>query len=91
MTGMVNDYAALERNEPITPWSYAQRDPRPGDVAFNVLFCGVCHTDLHMIGTCGRDFPIVPGHEMVGRVTEVGAEVGLLRTRSASGLRVTGL
>jgi uncharacterized zinc-type alcohol dehydrogenase-like protein len=41
----------------------------------DVLFCGICHTDLHFIGPWGQEFPLVPGHEIVGRVTETGADV----------------
>lgn len=66
----VQAYAALERGGALQPWSYDQRDARPHDVRFEVLFCGVCHTDLHSIGPWGQHFPLVPGHEMVGRVTE---------------------
>jgi uncharacterized zinc-type alcohol dehydrogenase-like protein len=74
-TRTVHGYAALEREGPITPWDFEQREPRPNDVAFDVLFCGICHTDLHHIGPWGQEFPLVPGHEMVGRVTAVGGEV----------------
>ena len=69
-------WAAAEKGGPIVPWEFRRRDARPHDVAFDVLFCGICHTDLHMIGGgWGQHFPMVPGHEMVGRVTEVGDEV----------------
>jgi alcohol dehydrogenase (NADP+) len=74
-TRTVHGYAALERDAAITPWDFEQREPRPDDVAFDVLFCGICHTDLHSIGPWGQEFPLVPGHEMVGRVTAVGANV----------------
>jgi alcohol dehydrogenase (NADP+) len=74
-TRSVHGYAALERDAPITPWDFEQREPRPDDVAFDVLFCGICHTDLHSVGPWGQEFPIVPGHEMVGRVTAVGGNV----------------
>ncbi|MDP9794862.1 putative zinc-type alcohol dehydrogenase-like protein [Catenuloplanes nepalensis] len=75
MSTTVNAFAALERGAKITPWSYQQRDVRPHDVRIDVLYCGVCHTDLHHIGPWGRHFPVVPGHELVGRVTEIGPEV----------------
>jgi uncharacterized zinc-type alcohol dehydrogenase-like protein len=74
-TRTVHGYAALEREGPITPFDFEQREPRPDDVAFDVLFCGICHTDLHSIGPWGQEFPLVPGHEMVGRVTAVGTNV----------------
>ncbi|HEV7763517.1 MAG TPA: NAD(P)-dependent alcohol dehydrogenase [Thermoanaerobaculia bacterium] len=77
-------YAALERGGPIVPFSFARRQVRPQDVALRVRFCGVCHTDLHSIHEWGQEFPIVPGHEIVGEVTEVGSEV----TRFAVGDQV---
>ena len=75
MTTTVTAYAALERGGPLQPWSYEQRDARPHDVRLEVLFCGICHTDLHSIGPWGQSYPLVPGHEMVGRVIEVGSDV----------------
>lgn len=74
-------FAAMERNGPIVPWSFERRAPRPHDVALDIMFCGVCHTDLHSVGKWGQEFPIVPGHEIVGRVTGTGSEV----TRFAAG------
>lgn len=48
--------------------------PRPDDVVIDILFCGVCHTDLHLARNHGgvTTYPIVPGHEIVGRVRQVG-------------------
>jgi alcohol dehydrogenase (NADP+) len=74
-TRTVHGFAAMERDGPIAPFDFEQREPRPDDVAFDVLFCGICHTDLHSIGPWGQEFPLVPGHEMVGRVTAVGDAV----------------
>ena len=71
----VNGFAAMERDGPLVPFSFERRAPRPHDVAFDILFCGVCHSDLHSVGYWGQEFPLVPGHEMVGRVTATGAEV----------------
>jgi alcohol dehydrogenase (NADP+) len=71
----VTGYAALKRGGPLQPWTFSLRPPRPQDVTFDVLYCGICHTDLHMIDAWGRHFPLVPGHEIVGRVTSVGGEV----------------
>ncbi len=70
-------YAALQGKAPLEPFKIERRDPRPHDVAIEILYCGVCHSDLHQI----RDewghgmFPMVPGHEIVGRVTAVGNAV----------------
>jgi uncharacterized zinc-type alcohol dehydrogenase-like protein len=74
-THTVHGYAAMEREGPIAPFDFEQREPRPDDVAFDVLFCGICHTDIHSIGPWGQEYPLVPGHEMIGRVTATGAAV----------------
>ncbi|MDB6051200.1 MAG: cinnamyl-alcohol dehydrogenase [Pseudomonas sp.] len=68
-------YAALQRGGPMVPWSFERRAPRPKDVAVKILFSGVCHSDIHSMNEWGQEFPLVPGHEIVGEVTEVGAEV----------------
>ena len=68
-------YAALERNGTIVPWSFERRAIRDHDVAMDVLFSGVCHSDIHSVGRWGQEFPIVPGHEIVGRVSGVGGAV----------------
>jgi len=70
-------YAAKAVNTPLVPHEFDQRELRANDVAMEVLYCGVCHSDLHM----ARDdwgwssFPLIPGHEIIGRVTAVGADV----------------
>jgi uncharacterized zinc-type alcohol dehydrogenase-like protein len=69
-------YAALAADKPLAPFHFERRALRDNDVAMEILFCGVCHSDLH---TARNDwgwtqFPAVPGHEIVGRVTAVGAK-----------------
>lgn len=70
-------YAAQSATTPLAPWSFERREPGPHDVQFDILYCGVCHSDLHQIrNEWGNSiFPMVPGHEIVGRVTKVGAHV----------------
>lgn len=68
-------YAALERHGSIVPWSFERRAVRPGDVAMKVLYAGICFTDIHSIDKWGQEFPLVPGHEIVGEVTEIGSGV----------------
>lgn len=75
MPTTISGLTALERNSPLTTFTFERRDPRPHDVAFDVLYCGLCHSDLHSIGEWGQAFPLVPGHEMVGRVTAIGDAV----------------
>jgi uncharacterized zinc-type alcohol dehydrogenase-like protein len=72
-------YAAHSTTSALAPYHFERRDLRPDDVAIGILYCGVCHTDLHSIRNDwgGTKYPIVPGHEIVGRVLEVGPDVKL--------------
>jgi uncharacterized zinc-type alcohol dehydrogenase-like protein len=72
---MAHGLAAMEQDGAVQPWSFERRATRPGDVVVRVMYCGVCHTDLHSIHKWGQEFPLVPGHEIVGEVLEVGGEV----------------
>ncbi|RPE08316.1 NAD(P)-dependent alcohol dehydrogenase [Chitinophaga lutea] len=73
----VKAYAAQNATTPLAPWNFSRREPGPHDVQFDILYCGVCHSDLHQIRDewGGAIFPMVPGHEIVGRVTKVGDKV----------------
>ena len=70
-------YAAQAADKPLTPFHFDRRDPRPTDVVIEILYCGVCHSDLHTVRNEWRFtvYPALPGHEIVGRVIEVGADV----------------
>jgi len=70
-------YATTDATEPLGPFTIERREPGPHDVLIEILFCGVCHSDLHQArGEWGNSiYPMVPGHEIVGRVRLVGAEV----------------
>jgi uncharacterized zinc-type alcohol dehydrogenase-like protein len=70
-------YAAKSAETPLAPFAFDRRALRPNDVAMEILYCGVCHTDLHFARNDWgwSSYPIVPGHEIVGRVIEVGSEV----------------
>lgn len=70
-------YAAPAATSPLGPLSISRRDPGPTDVAMEILFCGVCHSDLHFARNewVFTAYPCVPGHEIVGRVKAVGAKV----------------
>ena len=70
-------YAAFDTTSPLAPYAFERRELRGNDVAMEILYCGVCHSDLH---TARNDwgwsyYPIVPGHEIVGRVIEIGPDV----------------
>lgn len=70
-------YAAQSPEANLAPWNFERREVGPHDVQFEILFCGVCHSDLHQIRNDWFPgiFPMVPGHEIVGRVTQVGDHV----------------
>ena len=70
-------FAAFDKSSPLGPFTFERREPLARDVQFDVLFCGVCHSDLHTAKSewPGTNYPCVPGHEIVGRVTKTGAEV----------------
>jgi uncharacterized zinc-type alcohol dehydrogenase-like protein len=76
-----NGYAARSKSSPLAPFSFERRDPGPTDVQIDILFCGVCHSDLHTVRGewGGTTFPCVPGHEIVGRVVKVGGKVKKFR------------
>lgn len=70
-------YAALSSTSLMAPFSFERRSLRPNDVAIDILYCGVCHSDLHTAHNDwgGTQYPAIPGHEIVGKVVEVGPEV----------------
>ncbi|MDB5492037.1 MAG: oxidoreductase, zinc-binding dehydrogenase family [Micavibrio sp.] len=70
-------YAAQNAKSPLAPWSFERRDVGPDDVLIDIAYCGVCHSDIHQARNewGGATFPMVPGHEIVGTVAQVGANV----------------
>jgi uncharacterized zinc-type alcohol dehydrogenase-like protein len=72
-----NGYAAHGATTPLEAFSFDRREPLAGDVEIDILYCGVCHSDLHTARSewPGTVYPVVPGHEIVGRVSRVGAGV----------------
>jgi len=76
----VKAYSAASATSPLSPTTIARRDPTPNDVQIEILFCGICHSDLHQVrnewsGVMPTVYPCVPGHEIVGRVTKTGSAV----------------
>lgn len=73
----VHGYAAHKAGSTLEPYIFERRSLRNNDIAMDVLYCGVCHSDLHMArNDWGMSvYPLVPGHEIVGRVTNVGSDV----------------
>jgi uncharacterized zinc-type alcohol dehydrogenase-like protein len=74
-------YAAQSATTPLGPFSIERREPTPTDVQIEILYCGVCHSDLHTARNewTNTIYPVVPGHEIVGRVTAVGSQVKKFR------------
>ena len=81
-------YAAPSARAPLVPHTISRRDPGPHDVQIEILFCGVCHSDIHQVREewGAAIFPMVPGHEIVGKVTKVGAQVTKLRIGDMAGV-----
>lgn len=75
-------YAADSATSPVTPFSLTRRDPQPKDVVIDILYCGVCHSDIHQVRNEWHNtmYPCVPGHEIVGRVIAVGENVTKFKT-----------
>ena len=70
-------YAAKTAESPLAPFTFSRREPGATEIQLEILYCGVCHTDLHMVrNEWGQSsYPMVPGHEIVGRVTSTGSAV----------------
>ena len=79
-----NAYGASEAHGHLEPMMIERRALRPDDVAIDIAYCGVCHTDAHVVNNdWGTSvFPCVPGHEIVGHVTAVGPEVEPLESQA---------
>lgn len=81
-------YAAQNAENPLGPFSFARRDVGAHDVLIDILYCGVCHSDLHQVRNewGGSIYPMVPGHEIVGRVREVGNQVTKFKAGDFAGV-----
>jgi len=81
-------YAALQASQTLVPYRFERREPGPRDVVLQLLYCGICHSDLNAVDDAARTrvFPMVPGHEMIGRVTAIGAEVTRFQVGDLAGI-----
>lgn len=83
-------YAAHDKKSPLVPFNFERRDPGPNDVVIEIAYCGVCHSDIHQV----RDewgnaiYPMVPGHEIVGRVAKAGSAVKKFKEGDLAGVGV---
>ncbi len=81
-------YAAQSATSALAPFAFERRDPGPADVQIDIVYCGVCHSDLHTARSewPGTRYPCVPGHEIVGRVARVGGQVSKFSTGDLVGV-----
>ncbi|MBC7919452.1 MAG: NAD(P)-dependent alcohol dehydrogenase [Ferruginibacter sp.] len=81
-------YAAQEVKAPLAPFDFERREVGPHDVAIDIQYCGVCHSDVHQVRDewGGSIFPMVPGHEIVGRITRVGEQVNKFKEGELAGV-----
>jgi uncharacterized zinc-type alcohol dehydrogenase-like protein len=81
-------YAVQSATTPLAPFSFERRDPGPRDVVIQIEYCGVCHSDIHLTRNewGGSSFPMVPGHEIIGRVTAIGSGVTKFKTGDRAGV-----
>jgi uncharacterized zinc-type alcohol dehydrogenase-like protein len=81
-------YAAQSATDQLGPYNFERRDLRPDDVQLEILYCGVCHSDLHTARNewHGTVYPCVPGHEIVGRVAKVGGRVTKFKVGDLAGI-----
>ncbi|ACO79696.1 Zinc-containing alcohol dehydrogenase [Azotobacter vinelandii CA] len=85
---VVKAYGAYAGDKPLEPLEITRRPPGPHDVQIDITYCGICHSDLHQVRAewAGTRFPCVPGHEIVGRVSAVGAHVSDFRAGDLVGI-----
>ena len=81
-------YAAISAKEKLAPFKFERREVSAKDVQIEILFCGVCHSDLHTARNEWQNsvYPVIPGHEIVGRVTSVGADVKAFKVGDLAGV-----
>jgi uncharacterized zinc-type alcohol dehydrogenase-like protein len=84
----VRAWGVATAGKPLAPMTIERREPRPRDVVLDIQFCGICHSDIHQARDewSGAMFPMVPGHEIIGRVTKVGSEVSRFRAGDLAGV-----
>jgi uncharacterized zinc-type alcohol dehydrogenase-like protein len=84
----VRGYAAHDAHSPLIPFSFERREPGPHDVQIDILYTGICHSDLHQARNDWSNslYPMVPGHEIVGRVVKVGPEVKKFKAGDFAGV-----
>ena len=86
-------YAAQDKSSSLAPFHFDRREPRPDDVVVAIDYAGICHSDIHQVRDEWPDmspiYPMVPGHEIVGRVTAIGEKVQKFKVGDLAGVGVT--
>jgi len=84
----VNAYAAQTKTSQIAPFTIDRREPTPTDVQIEILYSGICHSDIHQVRDewGGSIYPMVPGHEIVGRITAIGSDVKNFKVGELAGV-----
>jgi uncharacterized zinc-type alcohol dehydrogenase-like protein len=84
----IRAWGAAAAGKPLAAMSIDRREPRPHDVVLDIQFCGICHSDIHQVRDewSNASFPMVPGHEIIGRVARAGSEVSKLRVGDLAGV-----
>jgi alcohol dehydrogenase (NADP+) len=83
-------YAAHDKASALVPFTFERRDPGPNDVVVEIAYCGICHSDIHQVRDEWKNaiYPMVPGHEIVGRVTKAGSAVKKFKEGDLAGVGV---
>jgi uncharacterized zinc-type alcohol dehydrogenase-like protein len=83
-------YAAHDAKSPLAPFNFERREPGPGDVVIEIAYSGICHSDIHQVRNEWGNaiYPMVPGHEIVGKVTAVGEGVAKFKVGDLAGVGV---
>src|SRR5450631_1050028 len=86
--GSINGYAAHAAGAELLPYKYSPGTLKPNDVEIQISHCGICHSDIHLINNDWgiSEFPFIPGHEIVGKITALGSEVTTLSIGQRVGL-----
>ena len=81
-------YAVHNKTDSLAPWTFERRDLNPTDVLIEIAFCGICHSDIHQVRSewGAAIYPMVPGHEIVGRVTDTGSAVAKFKRGDLVGI-----
>src|SRR6202453_1154966 len=81
-------YAAHDKASAVVPFDFERGEPGANDVVVEIAYCGVCHSDIHQVRDewGGSIFPMVPGHEIVGKITKVGDHVTKFKVGELSGV-----